>query len=311
MENRTYNLGMLHDKLMRKAKAQSMLQELSRQLPGLREEEQRLSAALKKENADVERMEQGGLTAMFYELINKRGEITDREKAEAYAAAVRHSAAARQLEAAEHDCGSLKAELEGLSGIEEEYAEAFAAKEAELKARDPERGARICALEEKLDFLRGQEREIDEAAAAGGTVLEQIASIEAELDSADGWGTLDLFGGGFISYMEKHSSLDEAQEQINELQVLLQKYNSELADVKIEADVRAQTDDFLRFADLFFDGLFADWAVLDGIHDSQSQILAVRGKVEDVQNKLEGMKKSVSAEAVEVSARLDEIVHNA
>ncbi len=311
MENRNDTLGILRDKLMRKEKVQAMLQELSRQLPGLQEEEQRLAAALKKERADVERMEQGGLTAMFYELINKREEKTGKEKAEAYAAAVKHSAAARQLEAAEYDFKSLKAELEELFGIEEEYAKAFAAKEAELRARDPERGAEICALEEKLGSFRGQKREIDEAAEAGNIVLKQIASIEAELDSADGWGTLDLMGGGLISYMAKHSSLDEAQVQINELQLLLQKYNSELADVKLEAGVRAQTDDFLRFADLFFDGLFADWAVLDSIHDSQSQIFAVHNKVEDVQNKLEEMKKAVSAEAEAVSARLGELVLNA
>jgi len=35
---------------------------------------------------------------------------------------------------------------------------------------------------------------------------------------------------------------------------------------------RFTVDSFLKFADFFFDGLFADWAVLDHINQAQSRV---------------------------------------
>ena len=68
--------------------------------------------------------------------------------------------------------------------------------------------------------------------------------------------------------LAKYEELDDAQKQIEQLQVELRRFKTELADVEITADLQVTVDSFLKFADFFFDGLFADWAVLDHINQA-------------------------------------------
>ena len=87
--------------------------------------------------------------------------------------------------------------------------------------------------------------------------------------------------------MAKYSHLDEAQRQINTLQRSLSRFRTELADVDIRMDIQIEVDSFLRFADYFFDNTFTDWAVLDRIRNTQSQIQQVDGSVRTIVSRLE------------------------
>ena len=73
-------------------------------------------------------------------------------------------------------------------------------------------------------------------------------------------------GGGLIADLAKHSRLDDAQASVEYLQSQLRAFRTELADVTISADFQVNIDGFLRVADYVFDGIFADWAVLDRIN---------------------------------------------
>ena len=84
--------------------------------------------------------------------------------------------------------------------------------------------------------------------------------------------------------MMKHSDIDEAQALIEELQVQLRNFKTELTDVRIEADIRIDIGEMLKFADYFFDGFFADFEVKHRIEDAIAQ-------VEDVQEKIAGLLK--------------------
>ena len=70
-------------------------------------------------------------------------------------------------------------------------------------------------------------------------------------------------------------------------------------------------DDFLRFADFFFDGLFADWAVLDHIHHSQQQVESTLSQIEALLSQLKATQSNTEAEITRLSAALDELVRNA
>ncbi len=59
-------------------------------------------------------------------------------------------------------------------------------------------------------------------------------------------------------------------------------FKTELADVEIAADLQVAVDSFLKFADFFFDGLFADWAVLDHINQAQSRVEDTKGQIKRV-----------------------------
>ena len=70
-------------------------------------------------------------------------------------------------------------------------------------------------------------------------------------------------------------------------------------------------DGFLRFADYFFDGLFADWMVLDQIHGAQSQIAETCGQIDDVLSRLRAMQEGCRAAEQRAREALDHLVAGA
>lgn len=133
-------------------------------------------------------------------------------------------------------------------------------------------------------------------------------AVLSKLDDAEGWGTWDILGGGLLSDLAKHSSLDEAQGLVETLQVQLRRFKTELADVTVHADLHVSIEGFLRFADYFFDGLFADWAVLDKIEESQNEVKKTVTQIEKVLNKLSKMLDDAEKEQAEKNAQLNDLI---
>ena len=167
---------------------------------------------------------------------------------------------------------------------------------------------RTADLEERIAYLDAQERELREAISAGNMALGEIQSIQRSLSSAEGWGTWDVFGGGMISDMAKYSHMDEAQRRIQSLQRTLSRFRAELADVSIQADLQLQVDGFLRFADYFFDNIFTDWAVLDRIRRSQSQMEQAERSVQTILYRLDSAVAQCRRERDEKRRQRDELV---
>jgi len=169
----------------------------------------------------------------------------------------------------------------------------------------------ILRAEERIAYLDEQAKELKEAQSAGRAALSVADEVLSSLDSADGWATWDLFGGGLIADMAKHGHLDDAQDAVERLQVQLRRFKSELADVSIEADMQVNIDGFLRFADYFFDGLFADWVVKDRISQSDSQVRQTISQIESVLGRLASMARSVENERNETEAELEQHIREA
>ena len=119
---------------------------------------------------------------------------------------------------------------------------------------------------------------------------------------------METRGGGLLADMAKHSHLDEAQGAIERLQSQLRRFKTELADVTIHADMQVNVDGFLRFADYFFDGLFADWAVMDKISQSQSQVQSTKNQIDSVLSRLNSMMSAAEREQAQTKSKLDALV---
>ena len=183
-------------------------------------------------------------------------------------------------------------------------------KEAKIKEFDADSADKILQLEERIVIQKNQKKEIGEAISAGSRALSYAESILSSLDSAESWGTWDLFGGGLISDIAKHSHLDDAQNKVQNLQSELRRFKTELADVTIDADVQVNIDGFLRFADYFFDGLFADWTVLDKIGQSKSSIHNTRYQIETVISKLRNMEVSADQSIKKLETEKESVILN-
>jgi chaperonin cofactor prefoldin len=256
-------------------------------------------------------LEGRSLANYFYQLFGKLDEKLSEERREASAAKVKLDAALRELAAVDCEIDEIQSQLQALYGCEQDYTAALEAKRNAVKSSGTPTAAQILELEEKIAFLESQKKEIREAIAAGNSAMGTADSVLSELEDADGWNTWDMLGGGgIITHMAKHSHLDEAQEKVEQLQGKLRRFKTELADISIHADMQVSIDGFLRFADYFFDGLFADWAVGDKISESQSSVQKVKGQISSALSKLERMGKDADAQIRSLEAKTEELLIN-
>ena len=262
-------LRCLQEQCARKKKLESSVAELRAQRDTYAARAEELKRNLSEEQADVERLEGRSLAAFFYNVIGKMDEKLTQERQNAYAARVKYDAAERELMEAGEDLKRYEAELAALQGCEDRYAAVLREKTAAIKAAGGSTAEKILKLEERSGYLSAQEREVQEAVGAGQSALACADRIFSELDSAEGWGTWDLLGGGLMSDLIKHRHLDEAQASIEDLQTQLRHFRTELADVTIDADFQVSIDGFLRVADYLFDGIFADRLFI--LHDDLVQ----------------------------------------
>ncbi|MDF2845257.1 MAG: hypothetical protein K0R00_3683 [Herbinix sp.] len=303
-------MQLLRLQVEQKKHIESKLKELYIQREALQDKVNTLKECKLEEQADVERLEGRSLTSFFYGVIGKMDEKLDKEREEAYAASVKYDVAACELNAVEEDIKRYKAELSALFECEQQYEQTLKDKMQAIKSLGTKESDDILRLEVHIAYLEGQRKEIQEALSAGQSALATVNSILSSLDSAEGWGTWDLLGGGFISDMAKHGHLDDAQQQVENLQVQLNRFKTELTDVKISADMQVSIDGFLYFADYFFDGLFADWAVLDRINQSQTQVQNTKGKIEQVISQLTSMLNAADKSLTKDKAVLNDLIMN-
>ena len=285
-------LRQLQEDMARKRRLQKQMADLESRKKQLEVREAQLREIREREQGEVEQLEGRSLSKFFLLITGKLEDQLTQERREAAEAAVRHDALVRELEDVKASISDIRRELNGkLYSVEMVYERTLREKkEAMLASGDP-LAQRLMELEEQIGNLGIQKKELQEAIDAGKYALRIAASIQSSLSSAENWGTWDMVGGGgMISHMAKHSHLDEAQGKVESLQKALGRFRTELADVKIAANLTVNIEGFARFADYFFDGLFVDWAVQDRIRNASGQVYEVRRKVELALGKLENMK---------------------
>jgi len=302
-------LQLLQQQVAQKKRQDSKLKELNAQYQELSTRVRELEKIKLDEQADVDRLEGHSLAAFFYGVVGKMDEKLDKEREEAYAARVKYDTTARELSKVEDDIRRSETELERLRGCEQQYEKMLRTVAEGVKALGSERAVAILRTEEGIASIESQKKEIQEAISAGQIALETINGVLSSLDSAAGWGTWDLLGGGLISDMAKHSHLDKAQRKIEQLQEELRRFKTELADVTtIHVDLQVSIEGFLRFADYFFDGLFADWAVMDKINQSKARVRNTKEQIENVLSRLNDMENSVDKDLENEKTRLDDLI---
>lgn len=129
-------------------------------------------------------------------------------------------------------------------------------------------------------------REVAEAIRAADVALTHLSAAESNLQSAGNWGVWDLLGGGFLSTLIKHGKMDQAEEELSSARDALRRFAKELRDVEAELPLNVRVDDFLGFADYFFDGLVADWLVQKRIREASAQVTEAIRRVREIRARL-------------------------
>jgi len=303
------DLFALQQKVAQKPLLESKLYELHTQRRQYDNQVISLRVASRKEQEDVEKLEGRSLANYFYQVIGKLDDKLDQERKEAYAARVKLDAAERQLAGIESDIKEIQEQITDVLVAEARYKDALELKRRQLKDSGTEVADQILSMEERIAALQAQKQEIKEAISAGYSARSTADRILSELEDADGWNTWDILGGGgIITHMAKHSHLDEAQDLVQELQSQLRRFKTELADIQISANMQVNIDGFLRFADYFFDGLFADWAVGDKISQSMNSVSSTKSQISRTLDKLNEMEKAADRGIAILKQQLDELI---
>lgn len=301
----------LKDKKLRYELAMSKLPTAKDTCYDLIKKEQELKEQLEKEEKDVKNLEKTSLASIVFDIIGKKEERLEKEQQEAYAARLKYNTVRAELDDINKEIEFLENELVICKSSFSQYDAIITKKAEALAAGNSDISAKIIDFENQISKFKKQLKETDEAVSAGSRALSCAEEINKSLNSANSWGTYDLIGGGTIATMAKHSYLDSAQDGINNLQTLLRKFNTELADVAVIANFDIQIDGFLRFADYFWDGFIADWSVLDKIHKSQERMDTVTEQINSVLSKLDSLKKSTESQLKLVYDEYKTLVENA
>ncbi len=128
-------------------------------------------------------------------------------------------------------------------------------------------------------------KEINEAINAADDALYHLNRARKSLNSAGNWGLVDIFGGDLLSGLVKHSKMGNAEREIEEAKLSLQRFSKELRDVSGYSSIHI--NDFLTFADFIFDGFLADIIVQSKISEAKRQCDKAIRQVSDIKKELQ------------------------
>jgi len=287
------NLIQLKEKTEEKKRIQNLIQKAELELTAEKRKLQKLTGILKKEHKDVQKLENSGLTSMFYSFLGTKVEKLDKERQEYLSAKLKYDHCKKEIEGLESEIEKLKKNLVALGKPEAQYKKHVEQKTAQLKESGDKK---IAQYEKLLEHCFSQKKEVAEAIAAGEKAVQGLNYAISYLRKAKNWGTFDMLGGGLLATAVKHSNIDEAKDLIQSVQVWLRKFKRELSDIKIKElpEMSVQIDSFSTFADYFFDNLIFDWVVQSKINRSLESCQSVQYQVSQILSKLKSMDKNLS-----------------
>ena len=137
--------------------------------------------------------------------------------------------------------------------------------------------------------MKDRRTEIEEAIRAADTALMHLEEAQDCLRSAGNWGVMDMLGSGFVATLVKRGKMGNAQEALERAKDAMRGFAHELRDVNEVASLHIELNDFLGFADYFFDGVIADWMTQSRIGKAKEQVASAIAQVQDVRGRLAGM----------------------
>ncbi|HLN63930.1 MAG TPA: hypothetical protein VK464_20605 [Symbiobacteriaceae bacterium] len=290
-----------HEQRARAQKLQGRVAQLEAERKACADQVSRLAAEVAKEEGDVQRLEGASLTGLFYAMLGSKDERLYKERQEALAARLKHEEAVKRLEALDRDLSQVRSEWAQAAVGTDEYKAVMEEKERFIASEQGRGAAELIRLGEEVAQWNWELQQLKEAHSAGLRADSALADVLDSLEGARGWGTWDMLGGGMIATAMKHDKMDEARSQVHYAQQALAAFQRELKDVTmaIHVDV-VNLDGFSRFADYFFDGLIADWAVQNQINQSLESVQQARHQVASLLSQ-------VSHRTGEAQAKLKEI----
>lgn len=287
-ENLNEELIKARENIQMKNKLNNMLDKIKQDMEDKQKSLELLKKTLAKEEDDVKRLEGVSMASIFYSMLGNKSEHLDKEQKEFLEAKLKYEDCNQQLSYLKEEKLSVERKIRALGTPEDDYETLLEKKEDAIMHMDKEKADKLTELAKVQVKIHHDMKEVQEAIAAGNEALDALSQMVDSLESAENWGTWDMFGGGTLATMIKHSKIDEAKDHASEVQHCLNRFNRELSDVMqiSRMDLDVNITGFETFADYFWDGLISDWMVQNKINNSLGNAQQALTAVEDMTSRL-------------------------
>lgn len=262
----------------------------------LKSEEEKLYSLEKqliKEKNDVDKLNKLSISNIIATLLNNKENKIEKEEQEYFVAKLKYDELLLSVNILKEELDKEKYRLNLLGNCEEEYSRLINEKINIIKTYgDRETREKLSNIDNKIDNIINENKEIEEAYSAGRRLLIEVNEAEEYLRSAKSWGIFDIAGGDIVSTIAKHNKINKANDKFEKIGYLISKFNKEIEDVNLNNVSFSTTTMTL---DLFFDNIFTDISVQNKINDSIDNMESLKRKVEnimrDLQKKYDNLEK--------------------
>ena len=268
-----------------------------------------LEISLKKEFKDVEKLKKISLVNLISTLLKNKEEKLEKEEHEYLMAKIKYDESSTRVALLKENIENIKVRLISLENCPVEY-KSLLNKKIDLVKNFGENHnkVKLKELEEYIDGLLRDEKEIEEAELVGEELLKELNEAERSLNSAKNWGIYDIVGGGFFSSIMKHDRIAETERSFKKIDSLISKFNKELGDISCE---RIKISATTITIDIFLDNIFTDLSVQNKINNSLNNVISIKIRIEEMLNRLkwekEELNKLILVKRKEYNYIIDEI----
>ncbi|MEQ8201500.1 MAG: hypothetical protein ABRQ24_08795 [Syntrophomonadaceae bacterium] len=269
-----------------------------------------LKRQLALESRDVERLDGVTLLNLWHSLKGTKDDAKRKEQEEYLTAKLRYDEAEAALTALEADLSKIDNNLAAMGGIDTKYQQAVRDKEEYLLHSGGAEARQLFEMAEQSGRLKAEGKELIEAIEAGEEAGKAFSKVQKSLGSAQGWGAFDLLGGGLLTTAIKHSRISDAKNEIDQAQLLLRKFQREMADVKYTNNT-IEIGGLVTFADFFLDGLIFDAIVQSKINTAQDRTRHLQQEIKATLHELYMKQEQNKQELLELERKRRQIIENA
>lgn len=297
-ENLNDELTSVKEKIRQKQKWEDHLVRAEKLLQDEQNKRKSYYNLLMKEKAQVEKLKNFSLANLLYSFQGSKEKKLREGKQEIEAANLKYQEADETIKDLEAEIQEYKHLIKPLHGSRKAYQELLIKKEQLIKDSNSVWSDELFQLADEESEIHVMMNEYKEAISAGRNAQRGLSEALQSLNKAKSWSTFDMFGGGMITTHIKHSHLDDAKDDIHQVQRQLRHFQEELMDLKEHFHIDLEIGNMLTFADYFFDGLLVDWMVHGKINDAMEQtetmLYRTNETINRLQNDLNNLEKKLS-----------------
>ncbi len=269
-----------------------------------------MEKTLAKEQRDVEKLEQDGLTAMFRKFLGDREEKLEKEREDYLRASLRFNELYKSVKLIHFELDLLEKKKLDREAVEKRIEELMRAREQELLKLNTAESKELRSIHQQADKLSKFSMEVEEAYKAGGAALKFVSQTENYLLSARRMTQQRVWSGHRGSSRARFAAIDKARNAAYQSRHALIHFGEELKDVYTDYELRFNMTlaDFGKFANIFFDSLITDYFVQQKISQSLVNVSTTRKHVEDIMNTLNLERGRITDQEKKLNAERDRVI---